>query len=234
MQATADLSLVGILTAHQELLADPELLEQARALISQGKSAAFAWKEAFNGGAARLSALNSPLLRERANDLRDVGRRVLALLTGSTQAGPEMPADAILITEELRPSEAAQLDPAQVRGLCTTKGGPTGHVAILARSLGIPAICGIDEAALSLPGQTLVVLDGNRGILNRQPSESELGQARQQIELQLVQRTRDRSAAQKPAVTLDGFCIEVAANIRNAKEAQEASRWRRRRGAAEE
>ncbi len=222
MQATADLSLVGILTAHQELLADPELLEQARALISQGKSAAFAWKEAFNGGAARLSALNSPLLRERANDLRDVGRRVLALLTGSTQAGPEMPADAILITEELRPSEAAQLDPAQVRGLCTTKGGPTGHVAILARSLGIPAICGIDEAALSLPGQTLVVLDGNRGILNRQPSESELGQARQQIELQLVQRTRDRSAAQKPAVTLDGFCIEVAANIRNAKEAQEA------------
>jgi len=222
VQATTDLSLVGILTAHQELLADPELLGQAWTLISQGKSAAFAWKEAFSGGAARLSSLNSPLLRERANDLRDVGRRVLALLTGSTQAGPSMPVDAILITEELCPSEAAQLDPTQVRGLCTTKGGPTGHVAILARSLGIPAICGIDEAALSLPGQTLVVLDGNRGILNRQPSESELGQARQQIELQLLQRARDRTAAQKPAVTSDGFCIEVAANIRNAQEAQAA------------
>lgn len=222
VQGTADLSLVGILTAHQELLADPELLECALSEIADGKSAAFAWREAFNRGAARLDGLKSPLLQERANDLRDVGRRVLALLTGSTRARSEMPADAILVTEELSPSEAAQLDPARVRGLCTTRGGPTGHVAILARSLSIPAICGIGAAALDLPERTLVVLDGNRGILNRRPNESELAQARQQIELQAVQRARDRAAAQKPAVTVDGFRIEVAANIRNAQEAQEA------------
>ena len=222
VRAGTDPTRVGILSAHQELLLDPNLAEQALAGITAGKSAAFAWRAAINASAAKLAGLESPLLRERANDLRDVGRRVLALLTGSVQTRLEAPAEAILIAEELSPSEAAQLDRTKVLGVCTTTGGPTGHVAILARSLGIPAICGIDEAALQLPDQTLVVLDGGKGILKRDPSAAELAQAKDSIGRQTAQRVQESEAAQKPAVTADGVALEVAANIRNAQEAREA------------
>ena len=222
VRAGVDLTRVGILSAHQELLVDPELLELAAAGIKAGKSAAFAWRAAFSGCAAQLAKLESPLLRERANDIRDVGRRVLALLTGSVQTRLEAPADSILIAEELSPSEAAQLDRTKVLGLCTTTGGPTGHVAILARALGIPAICGIDPAALELPGQAMVVLDGTRGILKRAAGAADLAQARASLERQTVRQAEDKAAAMKPAVTADGCRIEVAANIRNAQEAREA------------
>jgi len=222
VRASADPARVEILSAHQELLADPELKAAAGAGITAGQSAAFAWRAAFSGCAARLDGLESALLRERANDVRDVGRRVLTLLTGATAAGLEPPRDSILIAESLTPSEAAQLDRTKVLGLCTTTGGPTGHVAILARALGIPAIVGIDQAALAIPGQALVVLDGSRGILRRDLSEAALAEARSRIEQQSVVRVQEREAAQKPAVTRDGVALEVAANIRSAQEAREA------------
>jgi len=173
-------------------------------------------------GENELAGLESPLLRERANDIRDVGRRALALLTGSVQTRMEAPADSILIADELSPSEAAQLDRTRVLGLCTTTGGPTGHVAILARALGIPAVCGIDPAALELPDQTLVLLDGGTGILRRIPTEAGQAEARELVGRQAAQRAEESAAAQKPAVTRDGVAIEVAANIRNAQEAREA------------
>jgi len=222
IRASADPTRVQILSAHQELLADPELKAAACEGIAAGQSAAFAWQAAFTGGAARLAGLESPLLRERAHDLRDVGHRVLVLLTGSTGAGPEPPKDSILVAEALTPSEAAQLDRTKVLGLCTTTGGPTGHVAILARALGIPAVVGIDEAALAIPGHALVVLDGSRGILLRDLSAPALAEVQAQIGRQTGIRAQEREAAQKPAVTRDGFALEVAANIRSAQEAREA------------
>ena len=222
VRASADVTRVGILSAHQELLVDPELMALALAGIKDGKSAAFAWHAAYNTFAAKLGALASPLLRERANDIRDVGRRALALLTGSVQTRVEAPANAILIAEEITPSEAAQLDRTKVLGLCTTTGGPTGHVAILARSLGIPAICGIDPAALALPAQAWVLVDGGKGLLRPNPSPAELARARELVGKQGLQREQEKLAAQKPAKTADGFSMEVAANIRNAQEAREA------------
>ena len=215
-------SRAQILSAHQEFLADPELTELAFQGIARGKSAAFAWQEAFRQQATMLEGLDSALLRERAADIRDVGRRVLALLTGGAPAHMEVPPDSILIAEELTPSETAQLDRTKVLGLCSTTGGPTGHVAILAGALGIPAICGIDPAALNLPDQTLVLLDGGKGILLRDPSETELIQAMERIGLQATQRSHERESALKPAITADGYPMEVAANIRNAQDAREA------------
>ena len=215
-------SRAEILSAHQEFLADPELIELAQAGITQGKSAAFAWRAAFQQQAATLERLDSALLRERAFDIRDVGRRVLTLLTGGAPLQLEVPPDCILIAEELTPSETAQLDRTRVLGLCTTPGGPTGHVAILAGALGIPAICGIDPAALLIPDQTLVLLDGGKGILRRDPGEQELIQAMERIGQQASQRSLDRESALKPAITADGYPIEVAANIRNVQDAREA------------
>ncbi|KAK48336.1 PTS mannose transporter subunit IIC [Caballeronia jiangsuensis] len=217
-----DPSKAQILDAHLELLDDPGLNDTAIGGISEGKSAGFAWRAAFEAQANNLEKVDNALLRERAGDIRDVGRRVLALLAGVKQAHIDVPGESILIAEELSPSDTASLDRSKVLGFCTTTGGATSHVAILARSLGIPAICGIDEDALHLPDGTLVVLDGSHGSLRRNPSADELAKARERIERQTKKREEEKVAASKRAVTADGHRVEVVANIRNAQEARDA------------
>ena len=217
-----DASKAQILAAHLELLDDPDLTDMAIASISEGKGAGFAWREAFQKQASTLEKLDNPLLRERASDVRDIGRRVLALLAGVRQAQIDVPQDSILIAEELSPSDTTSLDRSKVLGFCTTTGGATSHVAILARSLGIPAICGIDARALQLADGTPVVLDGSRGSLRRHPSADELEQAHERIGRQAAKREAEKLAASKLAMTADGHRIEVVANIRNAQEARDA------------
>jgi phosphoenolpyruvate-protein phosphotransferase len=211
-----------ILDAHLELLADPELIDRAVAALGSDRSAAAAWRDAFAGYASRLDALADPLLRERAGDVRDVGQRVLALLAGVRPAALPRSPEAILIADELTPSETAGLGRSQVLGLCTVGGSATGHVAILARSLGIPAICGMDPAVRSIADGTLVVLDGELGTLHREPDAAELDRARRRLAALDGQRAAERAAALTPAATSDGHRIEVAANVRNAAEARDA------------
>jgi phosphocarrier protein FPr/phosphocarrier protein len=217
-----DPSKAQILDAHLELLDDPDLNDAAIGSISAGKGAGFAWREAFQKQANSLEKLDNPLLRERAGDIRDVGRRVLALLAGVKQAQIDVPDESILIAEELSPSDTTSLDRSKVLGFCTTTGGATSHVAILARSLGIPAICGIDARALQLADGTPVVLDGSRGSLRRNPSAAELEKARERIRRQAAKREDEKLAASKLAMTADGHRVEVVANIRNAQEARDA------------
>jgi len=214
-----------ILDAHLALLDDPELVALATASIDKGKSAGFAWHAAFAQYAGHLESLagaQNALLRERGNDIRDVGRRVLALLAGIKPAQIVVPEGSILIATELTPSDTATLDHSRVLGFCTTTGGPTGHVAILARSLGIPAICGIDEAALNLADGTQVILDGSKGLLLHNPSAAEITQANERMARQASKQEEEKASAGEPAITTDGRHIEVAANVRNAQEAQAA------------
>ncbi len=218
----SDASKAKILDAHQEMLADPDLLGLARKSVSDGKSAAFAWRAAFTFHADQLEKLDNPLLRERATDIRDVGRRVLALLAGVQQGQIETPEGSILIAEELTPSDTTSLDRSKVLGFCTTTGGPTGHVAILARSLGIPAICGIDHAALSLENGSQVILDGGKGRLRTHPSEDELTRAQKRMADQTARGEREIAAAGSPAVTTDDHHIRVVANVHNAEETRQA------------
>jgi phosphocarrier protein FPr len=131
------------------LLGRSGFLDIANSAIAKGKSAAFAWKSAAKVHAERLAALRNELLAQRANDVRDVGLRVLGLLTGITQMPPQYPENSVLIAEDLTPSDAATMEAGTVVGFATVRGGATSHVAILARSLGIPAIAGIEPHALT-------------------------------------------------------------------------------------
>ena len=105
----------AIFAAHRELLDDPDLLEIAGDAVSHGKSAAFGWQQAFTQHADRLASLKNELLAARANDLRDVGRRVLQKLTGVEEQQRSYAEDTILLAEELTPSDTASLDRARVR-----------------------------------------------------------------------------------------------------------------------
>jgi len=219
LQAKRETAKAAIFAAHEELLTDPDLLEIAEAAIEKGKSAAFAWKGAFSTHAERLAGMKNQLLAQRANDMRDVGLRVLAILTGTSLAKPEYPPNSVLIAEDLTPSDTAAIDRTRVMGFCTTRGGTTSHVAIIARSLGLPALAGIEATALDVPNGTLVILDGNKGTLRLNASTEEVARIRKAQERSEQRRKDDLAHAQEPAITLDGTRIEVVANIGGLKDA---------------
>ncbi|XZG70496.1 phosphoenolpyruvate--protein phosphotransferase [Chitinibacteraceae bacterium HSL-7] len=216
-----DASKAEIFSAHQELLADPELLDLAVAGITNGKSAGFAWREAYNSYAETLAKLKNEVLAGRANDIRDVGQRVLRLLAGVKEAELVVPNNAILIAEELTPSDTAQLDRNKVLGFATTGGGATSHVAILARSMNLPAVCGIDDAVLALANGETVVLDGSKGTLRKNPTAAEVNAIREQQAVLAKKREAELASAMRPAVTVDGHKVEVVANIGGLDDAVE-------------
>ncbi len=109
------------------------------------------------------------MLAERAADLADVGQRVLKLILGVEDRAMELPDGAILIAEQLTPSQTAGLDTRKVLGFATVGGGATSHVAILARAFGLPAICGLPVQVLTLINGTRVLLDADKGELQLDP-----------------------------------------------------------------
>ena len=222
LHAKADPAKAAIFAAHIELLDDPDFLDIANSAIAKGKSAAFAWKKATELHADRLAALRNELLAQRANDVRDVGRRVLLHLTGITQMPPTYPERSVLIAEDLTPSDAATMEAGTVAGFATVRGGATSHVAILARSLGIPAVAGIEPRALEVPNGTPVILDGGKGSLRLSPPAAEIETIRERQARLKAQREQDMAHALESAITKCGAKqIRVFANIGGLKDAQQ-------------
>src|SRR4030095_13495893 len=221
LHAKADPAKAAIFAAHAELLEDPDFLNIANSAIAKGKSAAFAWKKATELHADRLAALRNELLAQRANDVRDVGQRVLLHLTGIKQMPPTYPERSVLIAEDLTPSDAATMEAGSVVGFATVRGGATSHVAILARSLGIPAIAGIEPRALEVPNGTSVILDGAKGSLRLSPPAEEVELIRERQARLKAQRENDMAHALEPAITKDGHRVLVFANIDGLKQAQQ-------------
>lgn len=221
LHAKREAAKAAIFAAHEELLTDPDLLELAESVIAKGKGAGFAWKRAIATHAEQLAGMRNQLLAQRANDVRDVGLRVLSVLTGTEAAQPEYPKNSILVAEDFTPSDTAALDRTKVAGFCTLRGGATSHVAILARSVGIPALAGIEPAALELANGTRVILDGSKGTLRSNVTAEEVARIRQAQERAEARRKENLAHAQEPAVTLDGTRLEVVANIGGLKDAKQ-------------
>ena len=145
--------------------------------------------------------------------MRDVGQRVLEEMTGQRREKADIPAGSILIAEDLTPSDTASLDRTKVVGFCTTAGGASSHVAILARSLDIPAVAGIEPRALDIAEGTRVILDGAKGTLRMNVTEDEVARIRQRQERSGARRAVELAHADEPANTVDGHHVEVVANI---------------------
>jgi phosphocarrier protein FPr len=222
LRAKADPAKAAIFAAHQELLEDPDLIDIAESAIAKGKSAAFAWQRAYSTHAERLSKLKNAIMAGRAADLCDVGRRVLGILTNHPTEEPAIPAGSILIAEELSPSDTAKLDPARVVGFATVGGGATSHVAILARSLDIPAVAGIEPRALDLANRTQVILDGGKGQLRIDPDPAEVDRILTLKHKLAEKKQADLAAAHAPATTTDGHRVEVVANIGGIDDAKQS------------
>ena len=221
LHAKADPGKAAIFAAHMELLDDPDFLEIANSAIAKGKSAAFAWKKATELHAERLAGLRNELLAQRANDVRDVGQRVLLHITGTKTIPPAYPERSVLIAEDIGPSDTATMDRGTVVGFATLRGGATSHVAILARSLGIPALAGIEPRALEISNGTPVILDGAKGSLRVSPPADEIVRITERQARIARQRVDDMTHAAEPAMTKDGHRVMVFANIDGLKHAQQ-------------
>ncbi|WP_223432746.1 phosphoenolpyruvate--protein phosphotransferase [Pseudomonas sp. GL-B-26] len=219
--ATGD-AQAEIFKAHQELLEDPSLLDQTEALIIEGKSAGFAWRAATESTATLFKSLGNALLAERAADLADVGQRVLKLILGVQDQAMELPEGAILIAEQLTPSQTAGLDTRKVLGFATVGGGATSHVAILARASGLPAICGLPVQVLALANGTQVLLDADKGELHLDPDLAAIEQLQANRQRQQKRHQHELAHAALAACTRDGHHFEVTANIASLAEAEQA------------
>ncbi|MDQ0652610.1 phosphoenolpyruvate--protein phosphotransferase [Pseudomonas cedrina] len=211
-----------IFRAHQQLLEDPTLLDQAHGLLAEGKSAVFAWNCATVATAKLFQGSGNALLAERAADLADVGQRVLKLILGITDSAWDLPERAILIAEQLTPSQTAGLDTRKVLGFVTVGGGATSHVAILARALGLPAICGVSAQVLEVANGKQVLLDADKGELHLDPDLADIEQREAARQQQALRHQRDVAQAYLPATTRDGHHIEVTANVASLQEVQQA------------
>jgi multiphosphoryl transfer protein len=215
-------SEAAIFDAHVLLLDDAALLDPARRAIEAGEAgAASAWAAAAAAAAGAYRDLDDPYLRERAADVEDVAARVLRRLTGAEGAAGAVEA-GIVLADELTPGQAAELDPARVRGIATARGGATAHAAILARALGIPAVVGLGRALLAVGEGTPLILDGDAGTVRVDPGEAAVAEAEERRAEGERRRARALAAAHEPAVTRDGTRIEVAANLGSPAEVQGA------------
>ncbi|MDD0971469.1 MULTISPECIES: phosphoenolpyruvate--protein phosphotransferase [Pseudomonas] len=211
----------AIFAAHLALLEDPALLDAAQQSIETGTAATHAWSQSIDAQCDVLQNTGSPLLAERANDLRDLKQRVLRALLGEAWHY-EVPAGAIVAAHELTPSDLLQLSAQGVAGLCMAEGGATSHVAILARGKGLPCMVALGSALLDqMQGQS-VVLDADGGRLELAPNAERLAEVQQaQIDRQ-QRRDAQQAQAHLPAETRNGVAIEVVANVASSHEATDA------------
>jgi phosphocarrier protein FPr len=214
----------GIFRAQREMLRDPGLLRSTAALVVAGRGVAWAWRRALDERVEALRHTPNPLLAARSADLADAGERVLRRLLGLPETSLELGEPCILLAAELSPSDTAGLDPQNVLGLCTVHGGPTSHMAILARTLGVPALVAGGGALLELIDGTNAILDGQQGRLYLEPAAEDLESARRWQADQAEKRRRESEQRAQPAVTSDGHRVEVAANVNRPDQAAAALR----------
>ncbi|MCG0238591.1 MAG: phosphoenolpyruvate--protein phosphotransferase [Firmicutes bacterium] len=206
----------GILGAQRMMLQDPALVEaMVRRITEEHLGAEAACLKACEEQAAVLAALDDPYLAERAADVRDVGRRVVRCLTGAAESGlPKgLPPGAVLVAEDLLPSETASLDVQKVGAIVLERGGRTSHTVLIARALGIPVVVGAAGITGVVADGELLLVDGDQGTVVVAP-EPERVQAYQAARAE-AERERERLLALRdlPGATRDGHRVQVAANI---------------------
>lgn len=212
----------GIFQAHLQLLADPDLTARAMVQIKNGTAAPKAWHSAYHETADLLRSLDNELLAERSQDVKDVGQRVLRLLMGVEESRQAIPAQSIVVARQVTPSQFSFLLEQKIVGLATVEGGPSSHVGILARSMSIPMLTGLPEVVLETPSLKKAILDADEALFFLKPSPELLSKTEKRQSALKEQQAVNLKHAQEKAVTLDGFRMDVFANIGNVAEAQQS------------
>lgn len=209
----------AIFDVHLSILSDPMGYDDTvRDICAEKRNAEYIYRRNLSRVAESLEKQGDPFFGERAQDIRDVKRRVIRHLLNADTLRTAEGNPGVLVAHEIIPSEAAMLDPTRVLGLAVDVGGRTSHAAIMARSRGIPAVVGLKHLSTEVRAGDIVILDGLRGwvVVNPRPDTFE-AYRRRQARHQEAER-RCAAVAGLPAVTLDGRAITLAANMEMPEE----------------
>ena len=205
----------AIFEIHQMMLDDDDYLEAIQGIIeTQGATAEYATEATGENFSAAFAAMDDEYMRARATDVKDISRRVVNILTGAGDAAMQDDQPAILVADDLTPSETVQLDKSKLLGFITRHGSSNSHTAILARTMNIPALIGVDYDD-SWDGQT-AILDGYNHCVYIDPAAELLASMEAKRKEDLKQAALLQGLKKKPNITLDGREIKVYANIGNA------------------
>lgn len=213
----------AIAEAHLAIVQDRALRSTAEQSVLTGVSAEFGWRSASRTQEEALLAADSPRLRERAIDLRDVERRLIAQMGGiDAQSINTPPPGSIVVCDDIQPSVLLAMPKDGVAGICTARGGATSHAAILAASRGIPMLVAAGDSVLVWENGHSILLDALSGRIDPAPSASAadaVAQCAAQLRSEAVAAKLD---AQQPCVLADGTRIEIFANLANLTDARDA------------
>ncbi|HEV2318293.1 MAG TPA: phosphoenolpyruvate--protein phosphotransferase, partial [Verrucomicrobiae bacterium] len=212
-----------IFEAHLLMLEDRMLVDEVIRLIREQKvGAEHAFHQISDRYIAALDAIEDEYLRERAGDMRDLTVRVLdnLLQDGNEFDLRHLKEPCILVSHDLSPSMTAQLDKRFVLGFATDIGGQTSHTAIMARSLGIPAIVGLQTISNELETGDYALLDGYNGTVIVNPTDQSLFEYGQLAKIKASLEEKLREIKMQPAVTLDGKNVPLSANIENQNDVE--------------
>ncbi|HZS62837.1 MAG TPA: phosphoenolpyruvate--protein phosphotransferase [Gemmatimonadaceae bacterium] len=215
-----------IFDAQLMILEDPSLLEEVESVIHRNYGAEKAFDLVMLEHRQHFARQTHALIREKVSDLTDVHIRVLTALLDLPDHDPiDVPkgANAVLLTHDLTPSLTVQLDREAIVGIATDGGTSTSHVAILARSLGLPAVLGLRDATTRLTGDERVVLDGFAGVLVVNPTDAEVDAYRARARREAERQAELRHFAAAEPITKDGVRINVLANVDLPEEAESAA-----------
>ena len=208
----------AVFDAHALVLQDPELKTQVEDKIRNEKiNADAALDEVANTFIAMFESMDDDYFRERAADIKDVSRRLLANLLGKSLPNPALiDEEVVIIADDLTPSDTAQLNKNLVRGFATNIGGRTSHSAIMARSLEIPAVVSCKTITDETNDADMVVLDGEAGIVIINPSDDEIKEYQAKREAFIAYKEELKKMKNEKSVTLDDHHVELVAKDRKS------------------
>nr|WP_205739450.1 phosphoenolpyruvate--protein phosphotransferase [Halocella sp. SP3-1] len=214
-----------IFESHLMLIDDPELIEPIKEKIKDEKiNAEAAIAQTINFFSQMFAELDDEYIKAREADIKDVGKRLIRILSGQGKSTTELEENTVVVAIDLSPSDTAQLDTAKVLGFVTQEGSRTSHTAIMARSLGIPAVVGVGkELSVSIKqgrlvsGQTIIV-DGNGGQVFINPDFETEHEYQQKREKYQQEQERLKKYKNKEALSKDGKKVEVCGNIGNIRD----------------
>ncbi len=213
-----------ILLGHISMLRDPYLNGEIEKLIQDGKCAESALSEILDIFYETFSGAEDELTRQRAADVRDIKSGMLSILLGKSEASlSTLPANSVIVAEDLTPSVTAGLDKNNTVGIITETGGRTSHCAILARAMGIPAVLSVEGITDKVSDGQEIIVDGTQGTVIVAPSEAELSQYRKKQEEYIKTKNELLKFKGKETVTEDNRKLELFCNIGTPDEAVTAN-----------
>lgn len=216
----------GIFEVQIMILSDMELIDSVEKLIRQNLGAEKAFDLVLIEWRQNFARHTQPTIRERVGDLTDVHIRVLSILLGLPDHDPvDLPkgSNAILVTHDLTPSLTVQLDRETIAAIATDAGTRTSHVAILARSLGLPAVVGLRDATHRLKAGENVILDGSSGVIIADPNEAQIEAYSDRAQREMTNTAELLALSNAEPITVDGVRITLRANVDLPEEADAAA-----------